>query len=47
MGTESDFVKPMVHSSRYIHCTGVANSTIMRKWKWLLMNGNNWKSLLS
>jgi len=47
MGRESDFVKPMAHSSRFIHRTGVANSTIMRKWKWLLVNSNKWKSLLS
>jgi hypothetical protein len=47
MGRESDFVKLMAHSSRFIHRTGVANSTIMRKWKWLLVNGNKWKSLLS
>jgi hypothetical protein len=47
MGRESDFVKPMAHSSRFIHCSGVAISTIMGKWKWLLVNGNKWKSLLS
>jgi hypothetical protein len=47
MGRESDFVKPKAHSSRFIHCTGVAISTIMREWKWPLVNGNKWKSLLS
>jgi hypothetical protein len=44
---ESDFIKPLAQSPRFIQCIGVANSTIMRKWKWLLVNGNKWKSLLS
>jgi len=47
MGRESDFVKLLAHSSRFIQGMGAANSTIMRKWKWLLVNGNKWKSLLS